>query len=343
MIAKPPGCIPEVFLLRELLIFGNGLGRAIDNDFFNLTRALNASWDDPEVLSDRQKALIRQCLPEAVVEENDAPSGEDDLALLQRILAACDLINEVERRGEGKGWLSKTGKAFPDAIRRYIHRAACEFHDTAHELPEDFATPLRDHILKTKSHVATLNYDKLLYENFIGTDVFHGYECLIDGFIRGTFDAARLQRQTPRKTSYYLHLHGSPLFHDDKDGSPCKARIPSLQDIAGNRSAHIVLTNVAHKESVIAASPVLSAYWQRLDEVLEEVTQITVLGYSGLDIHLNRRIRTVARRRKLPIHVVERKGDGTKAARQAHWDDTLGAVTLHRPKCLLDFTGWGFE
>ena len=92
-----------------------------------------------------------------------------------------------------------------------------------------------------------------------------------------------------------------------------------------------------------AASPVLSAYWQRLDEVLEEVTQITVLGYSGLDIHLNRRIRTVARRRKLPIHVVERKGDGTKAARQAHWDDTLGAVTLHRPKNLLDFTGWGFE
>ncbi|WP_203232345.1 hypothetical protein [Gemmobacter caeruleus] len=35
---------PGGFSLRELLIFGKGLGRAIDNDFFNLTRALNASW-----------------------------------------------------------------------------------------------------------------------------------------------------------------------------------------------------------------------------------------------------------------------------------------------------------
>ena len=326
--------------MRKLLVFGNGLGRAIDNAFYDITRALNASWDDAAVLSEQQKKLILQCLPQDVIEGNGAPSGENDLDLLQRILAACDLINEVERNTIEKGWLRKAGKAFPAAIRRYLHRAACEFHTNEHKIPEDFAKPLRDYIASTKSHVATLNYDNLLYGNFIGTAVFKSDTCLIDGFIYSRFKPEVLARKDNNKTSYYLHLHGSPLFHDDETGAPCKMKATELDKIAGTNSAHIVLTKVEHKESVIAASPILSAYWSHLDIALREVEGIILFGYSGLDTHLNRRIHDATHRKKIPIQIVEYKGAGQKADRQRYWDDIFGQVRLHRPKNLLDFRDW---
>lgn len=49
---------------RKTVIFGNGLGMALDHQAFSLDRALSVVWDDPDMLSDAQKELICNCLPD---------------------------------------------------------------------------------------------------------------------------------------------------------------------------------------------------------------------------------------------------------------------------------------
>jgi hypothetical protein len=204
--------------MRKLLIFGNGLGRSLDGNFFSLENALQAAWDDKSLLDESQKALIRQCLPDEVLEDDPAvaPKSEDQLDRLQMVLAACDEIRKHEFEG-GTSWLTEIGKKFPSAIRSYIHGTACHFHTGPYVLPDNFAKPLQAHVLEHRSHIATLNYDELLYRSFIGTEVFSGYSCSIDGFNR-EFDPDNLRRTRPSSQAFYLHLHGSPLFVSTSDG-----------------------------------------------------------------------------------------------------------------------------
>jgi hypothetical protein len=70
-------------------------------------------------------------------------------------------------------------------------------------------------VSSTKSHVATLNYDKLLYEEFINAGICSGFSGqLVDGFTSSGFDSSNLVRLYGRNFGYYMHLHGSPLFKD---------------------------------------------------------------------------------------------------------------------------------
>jgi hypothetical protein len=330
-------------LPKDTLIFGNGLGRSLDNDFFHLPRALQAAWGDETVLDETQKDLIMRCLPAGVIDdaEAQAPSSEDELDKLQQTLAACDLINELETETQ-EGWLTAAGKSFPAAIRSYVHRAATEFHTGDHELPETFAQPLRTHIINNKSHVATLNYDKLLYSNFIGTPVFEGFNCLVDGFMSGSFSTENLHRNNMAKTSYYMHLHGSPLFHDDHENTCRKAHVAEAEFLAGDRSGHIVLTNVKHKKNVITASPVLSAYWKMLrNRALKESNKITLFGYSGMDQHLNECVQyRVEKDEPCVVRIVERAEEGTDHDRQHYWNNIFGECELVRLENILEFTDW---
>lgn len=182
-------------MVDSLYIFGNGIGRAINNDFFDLTRALERSWGEPDLLNDQQKRLIVSCLPAGLVErELAAPTREEDLEDLQRVLSACDTIKEIEQRVDGvEGWLSDHGKEFPVAVRKYLHMAACYFHNRGAlffagngdvNLPIGFQESLRAAIMEQGGHVATLNYDDLLYETFVNTAVFQDHR-LRDGFFWG--------------------------------------------------------------------------------------------------------------------------------------------------------------
>lgn len=129
--------------MRKLVVFGNGLGRAIDNDYFDLEKALQTAWDNPTALDDKQRQLIWQCLPSDLLEEEKlrAPGSEAELDTLQRVLAACDEISKHEYDG-GESWLSENGKKFPFAIRSYIHCAASYFHQSPHYLPQAFVDPM---------------------------------------------------------------------------------------------------------------------------------------------------------------------------------------------------------
>ncbi|MEO1455654.1 MAG: SIR2 family protein [Pseudomonadota bacterium] len=334
--------------MRKLVIFGNGLGRALDNEFFNLESALSYAWEDSGVLGDDQKELIWQCLPQELIEVGleTFPSSEAHLDRLQRVLAACDEILKYETSG-GEGWLSEAGRVFPDAIRSYLHCAASYFHSGEHQLPSTFVQPLVDWILESRSHIATLNYDQLLYRAFIGTSVFNGYACLLDGFVPN-FDSQNLHRFNPSNQSFYLHLHGSPLYFTAGDGNIWKSSLGNLPGLEGHSSSHIVLTHVHHKTSVIGASPVLREYWGRLETAMSESEAIVLFGYAGGDIHLNQSISRNFRDKQ--VEVVERKKpeyettDG-QAERINYWCKKLGVshVSCWWHDSILDHAVWDYK
>ncbi|WP_242628744.1 hypothetical protein [Xanthomonas oryzae] len=137
-----------------------------------------------------------------------------------------------------------------------------------------------------------MNYDNLLYQPMIKEKVLHGYNgALVDGFWKNGFAEDNLERKYRRDFGYYMHLHGSPLFVDRDDGDRDKkvmklpqAELGTDQDITGS---HIVLTHVKHKETVIAASRLLTCYWEHFAKALEESESAVLVGYSGCDRHLN--------------------------------------------------------
>lgn len=321
---------------RKTLVFGNGLGMALDHEAFSLPRALEQVWEDPDLLSDEQRDLIRACLPDDT--ELGRPSSEDDLDLLQRVLASCDFLNDFEIDG-GAHWLSEHGRAFPPAIRRFIHQVACRFHRTGCELPDHFAEPLINFVHQTKSHVATLNYDPLLYEAFIREGVLTGYNGdLIDGLTGNGFAEQNLHRHNEDRLGWYLHLHGSPLFYDGRDGRVKKLRRPWLNNRV-IESTHLVLTHVKHKTSIISASEILSSYWKFLRRALAESEELIFFGYSGYDSHLNLFISRFAPDR--PVRIVEWSQSQPDNDRQGYWTGRLKRqVALTSLDNILTFQDW---
>lgn len=273
---------------KQLLIFGNGLGRSIDNDFYSLTRVLQESWADRNVVDEVQKRLICACLDNGVIENDlQALTEEEQLANLQKVLNACDIIARFEERVQSEtGWLNEHGQQFPIAIRRYIHDAASRFHDNEMFLPPAFAASLREFVEHARPHIATLNYDDLLYECFTGTPAFTQH-MLRDGFFGGSFNfGTHQERMDLENEGWFLHLHGSPLFVN-RNGQPGKIRRSRLNDFQGNSSTHLVLTNASSKPAVISGSEILSTYWKELRRILDQPLHVTVLGYGGGDLHLN--------------------------------------------------------
>lgn len=331
--------------MRKLVIFGNGLGRALDSDYFQLELALQEAWADQSILNDNQKQLILQCLPDGVIEKDIsiAPKSEAELDRLQRVLAACDEISKHEV-GAGASWLTEDGKKFPLAIRSYVHRAASYFHSGGHALPSEFVTGLVDWVHSSRSHVATLNYDELLYRAFIGSKVFDGYNCLLDGFVPD-FDPSNMNRFYPSSQSFYLHLHGSPLYFNAAQGELRKSGLSDLPFLEGYSSSHLVLTHVHHKAAVISASPILREYWRRLEIAMKEAESIVLFGYGGGDLHLNLLVSKYFRDKQ--VEIVERGHEayGTdigKNSRLNYWATKLGvdAVYAFWHQNILDHKNW---
>lgn len=146
-------------MVRKLLIFGNGLGMAIDHNHYSLTNALNHVWSDDSLWKDNvHRDLIQNCIP-----SNQCPTSEEELDKLYLVSTSCNYLNEFPNTNNGKHWLSNYGQNFTEATQEYIQTVASYLFHTNNSLPQSFKDPLIDFIKQTKSHVATLNYDKLLY------------------------------------------------------------------------------------------------------------------------------------------------------------------------------------
>jgi hypothetical protein len=319
---------------RATLIIGNGLGMALDPAYFSLDNAMDAAWNRRGRLSETQKEQIRLCVNVQGIE--DRPHGEEHLDVLHVVGMACKLLNAIE--SPNVHWLSAEGGTFPLAIEKYITSVAWHYHHFRRVLPQRFVENLALFLQVTKSHVATLNYDNLLYQKLIELNILRGYfGPLVDGFYTTTgFNVDHLERKYNNSFGYYLHLHGSPLFIDYGD-QIIKQRQGTVDESIS--TPHLVLTHVKHKRSVIANSNLLSAYWQYFEKGLNESNRIILFGYSGLDIHLNQVIAKYAPGKI--IYIIEWDGAGTEIERIDYWRDKLQSdIHLNRLANILSFIDW---
>lgn len=306
---------------------------ALDPRKYDLDNAIGVIWDDESVLDSVSKNLIFKCLPD---EGLDRPHGEDQLDTLHLSMSACEFL--LALGDENYHWLSDMGKNFPQAVRKFIYNVACTFHHSDCSLPEDFIEAFAGFLTTTKSHIATLNYDNLLYSPLISRRVCAGYDgVLVDGFTNRTgFRDDNLERRYGNDFGYYLHLHGSPLFVD-QDSKIIKLSQGDVGCI--DSSNHVVLTHIAHKTAVISSSSLLMAYWNRLAQAITESEEIILFGYSGADEHLNQTIKNYGSEKK--VVVVEWAGSGEKHERQEFWDQTIGSsVCLIQMESILRFQDW---
>lgn len=319
-------------MARKLIIFGNGLGMALDEAHFSLAAALAEIWNRPDFLAAPQKQLIERCL-----QRGGAPEGEHELDTLHQAVTYCKALGRI---GEGEvHWLTEDGLNFPEITATYIHKVATKLHNYEGGLPDEFEDSLVRFVKATRSHVATLNYDKLLYNSFIDNDIFNGYRgYLVDGMLDQGFSSEALERKYGNRFGYYLHLHGSPLFVNRQQDVVKLARHQLTVD-RDEASEHIVLTHIKRKPSVIAASHVLSTYWDYLQFALSESEEIILFGYSGLDTHLSLLLRPYLNLKTL--RVVEWSGAGSQGNRESYWQGILGqAIAVTRLDNISEFTDW---
>lgn len=317
---------------RSLLVFGNGLGMSLDPAYFRLQAGLAHAWNDNDIFAPEHKRLVASAIPG--VDLQAYPREEEQLDQLQMALVASDFLQSFET--EDVQWLTEQSRQLPNAFRRFIHAAATYFHRSGQNLPEAFVESLAAYVEETKSHVALLNYDNLLYDALRDRGILRGYAgALLDGFHNEGFNPEHLDRFNTVRHGWYLHLHGSPLFVGNR-----KIMGIGREFLHPTEQCHVVLTHVQHKRSIIDKSSILSEYWNRLRKTLSEASQIILFGYSGADVHLNEIIASNSDGK--PVFVVEWDGAGEFRERKSYWESKLknANVTLVTMGNILEFEDW---
>ena len=303
------------------------------------------------------------------IDATTGPPSEDELASTQLALSFLSAFKERLGADAMNKWFAADALEFPQSLRKYIFEVASElFH---YDIPDDktalwvkFLEELIPFIRDTRSHIATLNYDDLIYDKIVSGIVIageritlsstagnnHGAPYMRDGFFtRGLFRSETFERDGD--CGCYRHLHGSPLFITDDDGDK-KIRRSGLSASDNTAKRHIVLANRTDKKSIIRRSEILSDYWDtRLPKCIGDASQIILFGYSGQDDHLNDLIKTACE--ETPIVVVEWSGtvhqprggsdviEETEPTAQEYWDAIFDReVTLKQLDNILEFTDW---
>lgn len=341
---------------KNLIIFGNGIGMALDPNFFALEQALEFAWNR-RYIGRKQRKLILSCLSDSgeLIEASEkAPTSEAEMDALHRALVACDTLKQFqENSGQTHSWLTKEGGKFPMAVRAYLNAAAYYFlqkmrGDDRSNLPPKFADALVKFCEDNGANIATLNYDDLVYDCFLNSSLMdrrwrdeQERAYLFDSF-KHTFvkDLYSGYVENGKKRGWYLHLHGSALYRDI-DGEITKLSRNDVSAGKNTATTHLVLTHVNHKTSVIHASPLLRYYWEILEDILPTQETITLFGYGGADAHLNRLIRK-HHSENSRIRVIEWNSEITsEQGAQSEWNERLGVdVVLIRLSNILEFTDW---
>lgn len=342
---------------RKLVLFGNGLGRAINNDFYRLDLAFKEIWAG-DLLDSQEKELIRKLVPG--YEDGTPPSDEAELMNAQLAIQSVQSLESILPAGIASQWLSDEARSVAKTIFKLNAHVARYFHSTSNSLPKRFSQDLVRFVNSRRPHIANLNYDPLLYDAFcrkirVGNfppvricDDFDG--ALIDGFTRtGGFIRENFHLIYGEPKGYLLHLHGTPLYSDAEVevagkmvNRPTKLNREEMR--SGKSSGrHIVLNHSEQKRSIIASSEILSLYWEAFREALAETKEVLLFGYSGFDDHVNHEIAKLARSSKKTI--VEWNGiSGSARDRQRFWGNRLGdQVDVIRLDNILDFSGWDSE
>lgn len=312
------------------VLFGNGLGMALDPEYFALRSGIRHVWGDSgsNSMSEEVKRAITMCLPLVNGSTPDIPESEDQLSRLHEVVSACDILKSTE--GNSSFWLTDKGLSFPNYVNFFIGLVGNYFHQHKSTLTKDrpsFIKSFAERIRNDNIHVATLNYDDLLYSPLIEGNIMDGYHGeLVDGFWRDGFKEENLERKQGRNFGWYLHLHGSPLFVGSSRGQAKKLTRESLQANVNKQDfyRHIVLTHTKVKPEVISGSAVLASYWDFFGRALSESRRLIVFGYSGEDTHVNKAIKQWQRTCSDPqILIVEWTESRKSDDRLKYWRETL--------------------
>jgi hypothetical protein len=317
---------------RNTIIFGNGLGMALDNEYFLLESGLKTIWNTSDNLTEDHKRLIRTALPDPNCEY---PKSEEMLADIQLAIFASQILKVIEKGKEE--WLSEKSRGLIPAFKKYVHQVGMYFQAGNHELPKKFTYPLSQYLKKTRSHIGVLNYDDLLYNALISTNILNGYYgTLIDGYSNCEFNPKSLDKYRKYDLGFFLNLHGSPLFVGNR-----KVYGKEKKNLEANDESHIVLTHSKYKQNIILQSEILSEYWRRLEEALNESEKLVLFGYSGKDDHLNILICTHFKQKE--ISVIEWDDGDDLSLRENYWGRQLDREmknNVMRMSDILGFTDW---
>ncbi|WP_417271163.1 hypothetical protein [Celeribacter sp.] len=345
---------------KKLIIIGNGLGMALDPNHFLLTNAMTRVWESG-ALTNEAKDLIGALKG---IEPETGPRSETDLISTQ---IALSLLTDFRSRLGADAletWFTDTAKTFPLTLRKYVFEVAFDLYN--YGIPDDklgqwaeFTQSFIRFIMETKSHVATLNYDDLIYEKIVEGVCVDG-EWLVpsrrqgvngpatskDGFISGEFRAECFD--WGGDCGFYLHLHGTPLFAT-KDERNIKLGRNEVEFKNENRRRHIVLANPKDKRDIIDQSEILKNFWDvQLPRCIREAEEIIVFGYSGLDDHLNELLKESDKKKWViewsgSKHYSKDSGvlEGEEIDATTFWKDAVGDNCEVKPLGnILDFKEW---
>lgn len=96
-------------MTTSTLLFGNGIGLALDSNHFNLTNGINTVWN--ESYSDREKNII-------ALSQTNPPLTEKNLEDHHLILTATRTLSKF--KNENIDWLHSDGTAFEELYGKFI-------------------------------------------------------------------------------------------------------------------------------------------------------------------------------------------------------------------------------
>lgn len=172
---------------------------------------------------------------------------------------------------------------------------------------KDFAQRFAEHIKSYKrkgiiTHVATLNYDRLLYKEFLKHKILvNSFKdtFLVDGFTdKLGFDKENLSKKYRNIFGWYIHLHGSPLYYTNlKESRIEKSKINDDLNFNKETRNHIILCDPKQKYEAIQHAILLRTYFDYFERAIEEADKIVIIGYGGDDVHVNEVIKKFAKKK----------------------------------------------
>lgn len=324
------------------ILIGNGLGMAVDANYFKLNAGLNFAW---QKLSEEQQNTIRLI-------ENKTITGNVEERLKHHYDAIQAIITLTKiKKNTNQEWLHHNAVDFRRYFRSFITNAASYFFDYETGFEENisslqnFIQNLKNFIEINNTHIMTLNYDRLIYEQIVNCDRLK--EKLTDGFNPrdGGFKRQILENYYGCR-GYYLHLHGSPLFYSDVINKVINK--DSYYDYPNNINNknylrnHIILCATSQKPTRITSSSLLKAYWYFYQKALAQSEKIILFGYSGNDPHVNSVL--TKHLSEKDIIVVEYSGLDDIKSRRIFWEKKLALAdgyfndkNLIRLNSILDY------
>ena len=301
--------------IRKSILFGNGLGMALDPEFFLLEKAFRTVWNKggDYTLDYINKQLLLKCIGST---SDSPPKSESELLSLHSFLRSFSDLKSYETN-DLKILLDNV-RDFDVAVKRYFTMVSMYFHNHNVEIPEIFKENFEKFVRKYRCHIATLNYDDLIYKIIIDRNLHEDLNGRAYGLnftlVQGNptiFNEENLSRKFNSNHSWFMHLHGSPLYVEN-GGATQKLSTQWVNEALLQDSEmigkHIVLQHFDAKVEVITQSKLLASYWKYFFKALNESDEIVLFGYSGQDKHLNEVINLFIEKKSLKVKIVEWSG-----------------------------------